>query len=174
MPKFRDIAPYTKTPSYMADVPLTHIERTIRDYIENDGLEINSDFQRGHVWDEEKQIAFVEHILRGGRGSHQIRFNSPGWMRTWEGPMVLVDGLQRLTAIRRFLKDEIPVFKHYYSEYEDRLDNTLSLNFMINDLPTKADVLRWYIEINEGGVVHAEDEITRVKDMLAQETTSLD
>ena len=31
------------------------------------GLQFNPDFQRGHVWTEGQQIAFMEFLLKGGK-----------------------------------------------------------------------------------------------------------
>lgn len=170
MAKFVDIRSYTRTPSYVAEIPLIYVTDRIREFVEEDGLQMEPDFQRGHVWDEEKQIAYLEHLLRGGKGSHQIRFNHPGWMSSWEGDFVLVDGLQRLTAIMRFFGNEIPACGNYLKDYEDRVPTNITMSFMINDLKTRAEVLQWYIEINAGGVVHTEEEIQKVRDLLALET----
>jgi hypothetical protein len=128
------------------------------------------DFQRGHVWTEQQQIAFVEFLLQGGKSGKDIMFNHPGWMKSFEGDFVLVDGLQRLTAVLRFLKDEISVFGGVKcSEFEDKLPSSISLCFHINDLPTKAAVLKWYLEMNSGGTPHSEEEIARVQNMLKSE-----
>lgn len=43
------------------------------------------------------------------------------------------------------------------------------LKFNVNDLQTRTEVLRWYIEMNSGGVVHSDEEIERVKELLRQE-----
>lgn len=81
--------------------------------------------------------------------------------------MYCVDGLQRLTAMRRFLKNEIPIFGTYCNEFED--SNALysfSLKFNVNCLQTRKDMLQWYIDMNSGGTVHSEEEINRVKKLL--------
>lgn len=36
----------------------------------------------------------------------------------------------------------------------------------INDLKTKKEVLRWYIQMNAGGTPHSDGEIQRVKEMM--------
>ena len=170
---FNTIRPYTSDGTYRVDVPLNQIEEAIQRYEDNYGLEVNPDFQRGHIWDEDRQIAFVEHLLRGGQGSNELRFNCTNWMR-WRGKinrnMVLVDGLQRLTAIRRFLNGEIGIFDgHYIDEIDNLPLYHVTMSFRVNDLATRREVLNWYIEINEGGVVHTEDEINRVKELLERE-----
>ncbi len=166
---FQDIEPYTKDANYSVNVPVYDINRTIEYFQERNQLELNPDFQRGHVWNTDKKIAFVEHTLRGGKGAEIIRFNCVGWMRTYKGPFVLVDGLQRITALTDFLNNKIPVFGTLYKDYKDKLPHKLTMIFAINDLPTRADVLQWYIQLNDGGVVHSSEEISRVQYLLELE-----
>ena len=40
------------------------------------GLQLNPEFQRGHVWTEEQQIAWVEYYLRGGKSGNTIYLNN--------------------------------------------------------------------------------------------------
>ena len=169
--KFNDIEQYTIDANYTVNISINTLHETITYYQNKYQLELNPDFQRGHVWTLDKKIAFVEHILRGGKGAEIIRFNCIGWMRNFSGPFVLVDGLQRVTALIDFLDNKIPVFGTLYKNYEDNLHNSLSLVFAINNLPTRADVLRWYIQLNSGGVVHSQEEIDRVQYLLELEST---
>ena len=171
MPRFRDIEPYTRDGNWQAHFSLDSVTRNINDWVKEHDLKINPDFQRGHVWEEDKQVAFVEHILRNGVGSNVIRFNHPDWMnfRQMDG-MVLVDGLQRLTAVMRFMNNEIPAFGYLLNEYDDKPNwSRCNLIFMVNDLKTRKEVLQWYLEINTGGVVHTEEEIDKVKRLLEEE-----
>ena len=100
--KFSDIKPFTREGTYEIDVPLDHLEDTLKSYVEDWGLEMNPDFQRGNVWSREQQIAYVEFFFRGGRTSRVIYFNCPKFGNETSdcdmNNMVLVDGLQRLTA----------------------------------------------------------------------------
>ena len=145
--------------------------RRVKDYEEDIGLELDPDFQRGHVWSEEQQKRYVEFVLRGGRSAKEIYFNCKGWQREYEGPVVLVDGKQRLEAVRKFLRNELVIFDgKYYKDFEDRLDTIRhSFKFYINDLETRKEVLQWYIDINDGGVVHTTEEIDKVKKLLEKE-----
>ena len=168
--RFEDIPQLTSDGNYRVDVPLNYLEKYIRGLKEDHNVQLNPDFQRGHVWSTEQQIAFVEHILRGGIGSNELRFNCVGWMGSFKGPMVLVDGLQRLTAVRKFMANKIPAFGYYLDEYADRMNSvSCSFSVRVNDLPTREDVLRWYLEINEGGIVHTTEEINKVKALLELE-----
>ena len=176
MPKFIDIEHYMTDGHYQVSIPMHDVPHYIRRYEENFGLQVNPDFQRGHVWTEDKQIAFVEHILKAGKGSNIIRFNNPFWMsgrkprKNDYQDMVLVDGLQRVTAITRFVQNEIPAFGYLYNDYEDApswTDHVLLFN--VNNLKSREQVLQWYLEINAGGVVHTDEELDKVRDLLAAE-----
>jgi len=169
MPKIADIPEFTQDSPYKVDQPVTNLEAFLKDYIE-DGLQMEPDFQRGHVWTEAQQVAYVEYVLQGGKSGRDIYFNHPGWMGNWKGEFVLVDGLQRLTALLKFLRNEIKVFGYLYREYDDKMrfsDPTLRIH--VNTLKTRGAVLRWYLEMNTGGTPHTQAEIERVKALWAEE-----
>lgn len=108
--------------------------------------------------------------MRGGKSGLIVYFNKPDWnFRVPEGAYneyVCVDGLQRLTAILRFVNNEIPVFGTYYKDYEDhpRMKHCIKIN--INDLKSEQEVLQWYVDMNAGGTPHTMEEINRVKKMI--------
>lgn len=170
MPKFKDIPQYTQDGHYATDVPLDSLPEFVERWTRTHNWEMVPDFQRGHVWDEARQVAFVEHLLSGGQGSNTIRLNCPGWQRHLRGKLQTVDGLQRLTACLRFMTDEIPAFGYLRSEYEDQEALwKYQLRFQVNDLDTRAAVLKWYLEINSGGIVHTDEELERVQALLQEE-----
>jgi uncharacterized protein with ParB-like and HNH nuclease domain len=140
------------------DVPLVSLETNLERYKEV-GLEMQPDFQREHVWTQKQQEKFVEFLLRGGK-TGAILFNQN------KKEFVLVDGLQRLTAVLRFLRNEIKAFGHFIAEFEDTIPYNLSLRFEINNLKTRKEILRWYVDLNSGGTVHSEGEIARVQAMI--------
>jgi len=175
--KFSDIPQCINSGSWECTYDLKSLVRTIEDWSNgidiNVKLEMNPDFQRGNVWTEYQQIKFVESILKGGaKNARVIYLNNPNWMRynyrKYED-FVCVDGLQRYTAIKRFINNEIKVFWYYYSEFEDSLRMKHDMRININDLPTRKDVLQWYLQMNTGGTVHTEEEINRVKMLLEKE-----
>lgn len=165
---------------YEINVSLKYLERTIQDYKNDYKLELNPDFQRGHVWTKEQQIAYVEFLLRGGVTANTIYFNCPYFddfrSDLYNMDMVCVDGLQRLTALRKFINNEIPVFGYYLKEFEDYeiLLRVTGIRININNLKTKKDVLEWYIDFNSGGTVHSQEEIKRVQQMLEDEIKKTD
>lgn len=169
--KFSEIPKFTREGHYRVNVAWRYLEGTLDDYIKHFNLQLNPDFQRGHVWTREQQIAYVEFILRGGKSAREIHFNCPNWhyQYTDNDELVCVDGLQRITAALAFLHNEIPVFGHYYNEFEDKMPFEVDFIFNVNDLKTRAEVLQWYIEMNTGGTPHTNKEIEKVKHLLQQE-----
>jgi hypothetical protein len=81
-----------------------------------------------------------------------------------------VDGLQRYTAIKKFINNELKVFDCRYKDFTGRLRMMHDMYINVNDLPSRKDVLRWYIEFNSGGTVHSDDEIERVKKLFEAES----
>lgn len=169
--KFSEIPKLTQAGHYQVNTSWRYLEKTLDDFTNELNLQLNPDFQRGHVWTKEQQIAYVEFILRGGKSARVIYFNCPHWNSGYDpnAEFVCVDGLQRLTAALAFLHNEIPAFGCYYKDFEDELPFDIDFLFNVNDLKTKAEVLQWYIEMNSGGTPHTNKEITRVKMLLEQE-----
>lgn len=169
--KFQDIPKFIQGGHYRVDLGWKYLPKWIERQQTEAGLQLNPDFQRGHVWSEDKQIDYVEFCLQEGRGADEIFFNCPDWPEARSRSMVMVDGLQRTTAVLRFMKDDLVVFGSRYSEFTDKL-GTLDPSFSIhvNNLRARSDVLRWYLELNSGGVVHTQEELDRVRDLLQEET----
>lgn len=175
MARFRDIKQISKA-HYRADIPWDGLELHLNRWAEygNTTAEdmINPDFQRGHIWNTNQQISFVEFMLRGGESGQNIYWNCPGWMADFRGPMQLVDGLQRITAIRAFINNKIPAFGYYLKEYEENwFLRGLTLTFQVGKLPTRAQVLQWYLDLNSG-VAHTDQELKRIEKMLKMEVAN--
>lgn len=172
--KYVDIPQFTRDGNWQANFSpkdlITEIDRCVTE----DGLQLEPDFQRGHVWTPEQQSAFMEYFLRSGKSGRVIYLNKPDWNRSVPtgayNDFVCVDGLQRLTAIRGWLNDEVPVFGSLRSEFTDNL-RSMSFTFLlnINDLKSKKEVLQWYIGMNAGGTPHSQEEINRVQKLLESE-----
>lgn len=172
--KFSDIQKY-RTGSYEVDVSFEHLVQHLNNMSVDYGLELCPDFQRGVVWDELRQVKFVEHILKGGTNAKVIYFNSPVWAGFTESEcdleetIVCVDGLQRLTSVMKFLNNEIKAFDYYYNEFEGRIPFYMGLKFNINNIQTRKELLEWYLELNEGLMVHEKSELERVRELLEKE-----
>jgi len=169
--RFEDVPQFTRDAPYAVDVGWDYLKDHLESHGAGNELDLDPDFQRGHVWSEDKRIAFVEFVLRGGTSARNLYFNCPGFAHGRLGNYVLVDGKQRLQAALDFLDDKIKVFGgHVRSEFIDRLDiMTVRFRWNVNDLKTRAELLQWYLDLNTGGVVHTSDEINKVKKLLAKE-----
>lgn len=152
--------------SYRVNVGWDYLEDHIK-HEQGIGLDLNPDFQRAHVWTEKQQIDYCEYVLQGGSSGKELYFNCKGWMNDFEGPYVIVDGKQRLQAVRRFMTGEIKAFGSYINEYINNPRMILT-DFVWNiaALKTRREVLEWYINFNSGGTVHTDSEIQKVRDML--------
>ena len=171
--RIKQMDPFIVSTPYSIDIPLGYLENnlaTIAGNLEN--LDLNPDFQRGHVWTSEQQERFIEYRLRGGLYGRDIWFNCADWNRGNRAPVQIVDGLQRLTAIRQFLDNNVRAFGQLFSEFhpDDQIDIkyglSTSIKFHVNNLPERKDVLKWYIDLNAGGTPHSSMEIERVKKLL--------
>ena len=139
------------------------------------GIDLSPDFQRGHVWSEKQQIHFMENVFRGivDKSGLTIRFNCPKWQNEQASDsdlldqIVCVDGLQRLTAIRRFMAGEIKAFgltKDNFPRAYFTVRNSLSCQMY--EFQYRKDLLKFYLDINGGGIAHTEAELARVRELL--------
>lgn len=175
-PRLEDVADkmrFTRPSKYSVNLPWLHledwIERMSTEGKESGRLNLDPDFQRAHVWTREQQSAYVEYVLRGGYAARELYFNCTGWMGSYEGPFVIVDGKQRLEAVRAFLRNEVPVFGQLRSEYSSTDYIDADFRIYVNNLDTRREVLRWYCDLNTGGTPHTSEEIQRVRALLAAE-----
>jgi uncharacterized protein with ParB-like and HNH nuclease domain len=177
--KYNDIPSFTNRAGYFVTIEWAGIERTIEGYIKDFGLNLDPDFQRAHVWDENKQAKYIEYCLRGGQSGRDLYFNCIGWNST-PGEYVIVDGKQRLEAVRKFMRNELEIFHDgkflknkkpiKFEDFDDRPRLIKScFTWHINDLKDRKAVLQWYLDLNEGGVVHTSEELNKVKKLLAKE-----
>ncbi|MBO5389189.1 MAG: DUF262 domain-containing protein [Lachnospiraceae bacterium] len=165
--KFSELPQLTRTSSNIIDCELDLFVQRITEEIE-EGLVLNPDFQRGHIWTEEQQVAFIEYFLMGG-DIGIIWFNAPDWPSVYhDGNYVCVDGLQRITAFQKFYNNEIRAFGYYYKDFEEKRPRHW-IKYSVNNLKTRQEVLQWYLEINSGGTPHSKEEIDRVKELLRKE-----
>lgn len=169
----REVPQLTRISNYSVHCPWSALEEWISrrennvNEIEGYKFELNPEFQRNHVWTRKQQIAYVEYIVRGGMSGRDIYFNHPEWQGTYIGTMVLVDGKQRLEAVRAFLRGDFPILDNQYiTDFNGDIPDRLYFIIHVNDLQTEKEVLTWYLEMNSGGTPHTEEELNKVVNML--------
>lgn len=164
--RYQDIPQFTKSAGYRVNVTWNYLESWIESQLEIN-LDLDPDFQRAHVWTEDQQRRYVEFVLRGGQSGKDVFFNCVGWMGNFRGPFVLVDGKQRIEAVRRFLGDDLAIFSgHLHRDIGGFIPVDANFLVHVNNLETRAEVLQWYLDLNEGGVVHTQAELNKVRELL--------
>lgn len=142
--------------------------RNIIDRLKYDEIDMNTDFQRhAELWDNQKMSKLIESIL--------IRFPLPAFYfdASDEDKWLIVDGLQRLSAIKKFVVDEklslhgLEYLKDFsgkkYNDlprtYKRRIDECSVTLFLIQ--PGTPDAVKYSIfrRINTGGLVLNDQEI---------------
>lgn len=170
-------------PGYTCDFSMRNVRKLLIDLLENESdLEMIPDFQRGVVWTEEKQIYYVECMLRNllPRSAFNLTFNMPffyspvnrreGDIPTKYQKLICIDGLQRFTAIESFVEGKFKVFDNQISVDDLRFTpfdlgrKTFTINIFEYD--NTQDILNLYLNMNTGGIAHADSEIERVKALL--------
>lgn len=168
--------------AYTADWHLrgleTMLQDTQADVIGAGGsFDLTPDYQRGHVWKQEQRVYFIESLIRR-TAEAKVLFNCPGWTSASEEggdipehTFQCIDGLQRLTTLRMFMANEIKVFGGYTAA---QLKGTpfcprnFRLQISIYQFNWRADLLQFYLDLNQGGTVHSVSELSRVQELLVE------
>ena len=118
----------------------------------------------------------VGHLIEGGATPMLIINRDPSYQRHDE----VVDGKQRITAVYRWMKGEIPAEltdgRMVYLTDLDELGQKYitGMTGAVQDIGyvqlNRAGVLRLYLRLNRGGTVHSDEEISRVRALLAEES----
>lgn len=165
---FQDIPQFPKA-HYTIDVEWKELHRFLTEQC--DGLDLDPDYQRAHVWTEQQKRAYIEYMLQGGEVARTVIVNAPHWEPDSYRGATLVDGKQRISAILDFMGNRLQIFGgHRYCDFTGyiRLVNG-RLKWCVVSLSSRAQLLQLYLNINAGGTPHAQEEINRVRDLLAKE-----
>lgn len=150
------------------------VERYRADYSK---FEMNPDFQRGHVWTKKQQTHYIENMLRGvvPIGGTVLKMNCPNYMdENFVGDLdrgfQCVDGLQRITAIEEYMKGNVQPFglslEDFEGSYHHKLSSAFYITVEVYEFKTRAELLQFYLDLNDGGTQHTKEEIKRVKQLL--------
>lgn len=164
------------TAKWQADYRWDDLERSLAKLGSDYGcLELNPDFQRGHVWTPEQQVHFIENCLRGVVASNGflIQFNCPEWSdpnpdTDLPSGLQCVDGLQRYTAVTEFVKGNVKPFGYTAEELQGTQFAVyrFHMKVAVHSFTKRSDLLEHYLAINAGGTPHSPAEIERVRGLL--------
>lgn len=167
-----------RTAKYEVDHDWRTFQRSLEGYgLDYGGLDLNPDFQRGHVWTTDQQRHYIENVLRGvvSSSGFLLQFNCPTWENSaYRGDLPpgfqCIDGLQRLMAVQAFMANEVRPFG---LTVEDLNGSAFSMRgsryrfrIAVHDFQTRADLLQHYLDLNAGGTPHSPEEIERVRVLL--------
>jgi hypothetical protein len=179
MISLKDIRPYIGPAQDQMAISGRGIERFLKEHEAEGGLDLDPDFQRGHVWTDVHRTRYLEHLLRGGQHGRVIVWNSPTYAyhdrradTDLPTTLVIVDGKQRLTAVRMFLDDRVGVFGgNRLSDFDEQsqrdilisTSNLLRLTMHMHGLQYRRELLDLYLQLNEGAIAHSPEELDRVR-----------
>lgn len=177
-----DIPQMSEHPKTKIEVEWCNLEEKIKIFVECNGLKLNSDYFRGwgSEWGEYQQRQYIEYCIRGGVYCRDILLNFPGLIKSGDnfgdgirGDFVVVDGLQRLIAVRKFISNDLSVFDGCYLSNFDEPEKILKrckLFFYVNNLKTLAKVMQWHLDLNTptGGIHYSKDGINRIKKLIRE------
>lgn len=167
------------SPRYEVDIGLARLQQMLDNFSQDyGGLELEPDFQRGHVWLPAQQQHFIENMMRGivSTAGLVIQFNCPNWNDSGysgELPKGLqcLDGLQRITAVKAWFDGKVKPFDLSLEDLKGSLFDparmTYRFRLAVYDFQTREALLSHYLDLNAGGTPHSEAELARVRDLLA-------
>jgi len=162
---FRDVPRFPEA-RYEITVDWRDLEGHIGAIDKDRGVVMEPDYQRGHVWTDAQRSAYIEYGLMGGESSMVITVNCAEWISGLDAQVELLDGLQRVTAVRMFLRGDATAFGQRVHEFGDIRRCRAGFRWRVLTLATRVQVLRQYLLMNSGGVVHSPKEIARVRALL--------
>lgn len=165
---YQELPHFERHSTYSVDIGWDYLIRWMtKDESGLNDFDLDPDFQRGLVWSEDKKRSYVEYILMGGVGSRDIYFNCTTWNDSYDTPVELVDGKQRMHAVLDYLNGQLSIFDGlYFKDIEGRMPLQARFTVHINILREKKKILQWYLDLNSGGVAHTDTELTRVRALM--------
>ena len=128
-------------------------------------------FQRENdKWSIEMQISFVENVILGTSSTLILAYTTNGDKNRIgiKRDCILLDGLQRFTAISAWLDGEFPIFNDVYAS-EELIDK---VEFMVDGLKIRIymfndekEMVEFYIKMNEN-ITHSSEDIKKAKEYL--------
>lgn len=143
-------------------------------WIKSGALNFGAEYQRDYVWDHQEQQTFLRVLISGFPIGSVALAKAPDW-DICDGPYIeVVDGKQRLTTLKLFINNEIPIViggeEIYWSEFtrsEQLAFGRPTLSAVILDDATEKDRIAYFVAVNFTGVPQSEEH--RQKVMKLQE-----
>lgn len=168
---------------YSVDIAMSSFHEGLMMFIDADkhenGFELDDifggvpAFQRDNdKWSESMQVKFVENLLMGCKTTLMMYEIADKGDHGRLCDCYILDGLQRITAIDRFVKGEITAFGESYSKLRtERVINNLRCRLKINvyTFGSEKEAIEFYISMNEN-ITHSSSDIDKAKRILSEVT----
>ncbi|CAM6506191.1 TPA: DUF262 domain-containing protein [Klebsiella quasipneumoniae subsp. similipneumoniae] len=143
-------------------------------WIKSGALDFGAEYQRDYVWGHQEQQTFLRVLISGFPIGSVALAKAPNW-DICDGPYIeVVDGKQRLTTLKLFINNEIPIVigeeEIYWSELtrsEQLAFGRPTLSAAILDDATEKDRIAYFVAVNFTGVPQSEEH--RLKVLKLQE-----
>jgi uncharacterized protein with ParB-like and HNH nuclease domain len=119
------------------------------------GIDMNPDYQRGLVWDIEHKTKLIDSIIEGIGVPALLLREFEGFTQKYH--YELVDGKQRLSTIVEFMEDGFPYNGKLFSEWDllsQRVFKNACIGASVIRFTNDEEVRELYQRVNFGGVAH--------------------
>lgn len=138
-------------------------------WIKSGALNFGAEYQRDYVWGHQEQQTFLRVLISGFPIGSVALAKAPDW-DACDGPYIeVVDGKQRLTTLKLFINNEIPIViggeEIYWSEFtrsEQLAFGRPTLSAVILDDATEKDRIAYFVAVNFTGVPQSEEHRQKV------------
>lgn len=136
-------------------------------------LDFDADYQRGYVWGSEEQQNFLNVVISGFPIGMVALAKAPDWCERPLPYIEVVDGKQRLTTLKKFITNEIPITLNDGPIYWRDMTRAEQLAFGRPSLPAVVldgvsykDRLAYFMAVNFTGVPQSEQHKRHVMQLL--------
>jgi hypothetical protein len=152
------------------------IQSLIRQYLNKYGLDLDPDYQRGHVWDIDQKVNLIDSIFKNIDIGKFAVIKRP-WGPDGNRPLTrklyeVLDGKQRITTIVDYYLGRFQYKGKYYNElgYRDQRHFTyFSVSYAESDYLTQEQKYRYFLKLNTTGTPVDPAHMDRVAGLLAEE-----
>lgn len=128
-------------------------------------------FQRDNdKWTKDMQEAFVRNLIKGLKTTLVLYEVLPADGMALRCDCMILDGLQRLTALYELIHGDLTVFGYTHKELIENKVYRLAMQtikIQVHSFSSEIEAVEFYIEINEN-ISHSKEDIARARDYLTQ------
>lgn len=132
----------------------------------------NPDYQRSYVWTNKDKLEYIDSIFEGRDLGKFIVIEYP--YNEDDNRYVVLDGKQRMNAIKDFTQGKIQLYNYYWHELlpSDRwhIENKVIQYAQLDGgRLTKLQILKIFYNVNFGGVPQTSEHLAEIRKMISKE-----